>query len=454
MSLYNVHRPSTFSDVVGQKHITDILQAKIISEKSSHNNYLMFGPRGTGKTTCARILSKAINCTDLQKDWNPCNKCSSCEAINKGVTLDYIEIDAASHTGVDNIREEILDKVVYPPTHLKKKVYIIDEVHMLSKWAFNALLKTIEEPSDKVCFIFATTEIHKIPETIISRCQVFNFKKVWTDDMVGLLEKVCKDENIKYTKEALILITKIAEGCPRDALKYVDQINILWDISEEHVSKFLGVAPDALIDEFLMTIKNDDRTKAFDAVDKFHKDWIDLNQFAKQVIMHIDEKLSTDPDFYLKVADIFTEIISQIKYYPYPNIVYKIAINKYSNNWTQNLVKKDEKEEVVKLVEQQKSTNSSSPVQWDINIADLTENLINQIDKPSLKAQLSEHMIIEGLEHNVVQIVVINKMTEMLIKKVDTVIYIEKIISDILGTDTKIQITYVKKDDYFANKLG
>lgn len=147
--------------------------------------------------------------------------------INKGTSLDYVEIDAASYTGVDNIREEIIDKIAYPPTALKKKIYVIDEVHMLSTGAFNALLKTIEEPKDNVCFIFATTEIHKVPETIISRCQVFNFKKVNNPTMTQHLQKICEKEQVQYTLEALNMLSEISEGCVRDAVKYLDQISIL-----------------------------------------------------------------------------------------------------------------------------------------------------------------------------------------------------------------------------------
>ena len=209
MSLANKYRPNTFDKIIWQDHITHILKAQMKNEQRNNHNYLLFGPRGTGKTTAARILSKAINCLDLQ-DGNPCNQCANCNTINKWQTFDYVEIDAASYTGVDNIREEILDKVPYPPTQLKKKIYVIDEVHMLSKSAFNALLKTIEEPNSAVWFIFATTEIHKVPETIVSRCQVFNFKKILKETMTPHLQNICNLEWLSFEDEALNLISDIS----------------------------------------------------------------------------------------------------------------------------------------------------------------------------------------------------------------------------------------------------
>lgn len=483
MSLANKHRPQTFDTVVGQDHITDILKAQIKSDTKKSHNYIFFGPRGTGKTTDARILAKALNCLNLQ-DGNPCNQCANCEVINKGTTLDYIEIDAASHTGVDNIREEILDKVPYPPTQLKKKIYVIDEVHMLSKGAFNALLKTIEEPKDNVCFVLATTEVHKIPDTIISRCQVFNFKKIPVYKMTQHLKNICDKEELKYGEEALNVISRISEGCVRDAVKYVDQVSILGDINEEHITQFLGVASEAAIEDMMNKIKAGNREEIFTQVDALHEQGVDLHQFAKQVLMYIDHNLHQDTDFLLRVSEIFTEIISTIRYYPYPAVVYKVALNKYLNPAKEDpiaaapktvnepkptvsetvdtsaptpVVEKKEEPKVettapIKTSSQETEPAANSPAIWWEH-GDLLGKLLAKVDKPSLKTQLTSQIVIDDIVEDHVKIIVINSMTKMLLDKQENLEYIEWLFTEILEKPIKIELTFEKKEDYFARKL-
>lgn len=252
--------------------------------------------------------------------------------INEGRSLDYVEIDAASHTGVDNIREEIIDKALYPPTTLSKKIYVIDEVHMLSKGAFNALLKTIEEPKNNVCFILATTEIHKVPDTIISRCQVFNYRKVPLQAMVQHLEVICQSEQLQATRPALEIIANLSEGHVRDAVKYIDQVSILGAINEENISKFLGVAGENTVRAFLDVMRTGERNQIFAYLDQIGNSGIDLSQFAKQTIVYIDQHLLESVDFYLEVCKLFGEILSTLRWYPYPLIAYKIAINSYLGN--------------------------------------------------------------------------------------------------------------------------
>lgn len=220
-ALYRVWRSQTFKDVVGQSHITKTLQNALLEGSFSHA-YLFSGPRGTGKTSTAKILAKAVNCEQVPKAAEPCNKCSSCLGITKGSVVDVVEIDAASNNGVDEIRD-IRDKARFAPTEVKIKVYIIDEVHMLSQGAFNALLKTLEEPPAHVMFILATTESHKIPLTIISRCQRFDFKRISRNSIVQHLQVVCEEEDIKIQEAALHLLAQVAEGGMRDALSLLDQ---------------------------------------------------------------------------------------------------------------------------------------------------------------------------------------------------------------------------------------
>ncbi len=239
-ALYRKYRPSVFDDVCGQEHITSILRYEADNNSVSHA-YLFSGSRGTGKTTCAKILAKSVNCLNL-KDGNPCGECENCRAIDNGTTTDVFEMDAATNTGVDYIRD-LRDNVLYTPSMLKKRVYIIDEAHMLSDSAFNALLKTIEEPPEHVLFIFATTEQHKIPATIISRCQRFEFRRISMESLVKRLMYIAEREGIELTREGAFLIAKTAQGGMRDAISLMELCaGSSNEITAEHVNNVLGTS--------------------------------------------------------------------------------------------------------------------------------------------------------------------------------------------------------------------
>lgn len=259
-ALYRKWRPRTFDDVVGQSSITDTLKNAIKRNKISHA-FLFAGPRGTGKTSCAKIFAKALNCTNLQ-DGEPCNECENCLAADKGSMSDIIEIDAASNNGVDEIRD-IRDKVKYAPTQGKYKVYIIDEVHMLSMGAFNALLKTLEEPPEHVVFILATTELQKVPATIISRTQRYNFKRIEQAELVARMQYILQQEDVEYEPRSLEVIAQIADGGMRDSLSILDQI-LSYDqdkVKYKDALKITGYADQAKIETllyYLLTYKTQD----------------------------------------------------------------------------------------------------------------------------------------------------------------------------------------------------
>ena len=264
-ALYRKWRPRTFDDVVGQGAITDTLKNAIKRNKISHA-FLFAGPRGTGKTSCAKIFAKALNCTNLQ-DGEPCNECANCLAADKGSMNDIIEIDAASNNGVDEIRD-IRDKVKYAPTQGKYKVYIIDEVHMLSMGAFNALLKTLEEPPEHVVFILATTELQKVPATIISRTQRYNFKRISENDLVTRMQYILGQEKIDFEPKALEVIAQIADGGMRDSLSILDQI-LSYDqdkVKYEDALKITGYADQAKIEELLLQLLQEQTQTALDLV--------------------------------------------------------------------------------------------------------------------------------------------------------------------------------------------
>lgn len=239
-ALYRKWRPLVFEDVIGQSHVTDTLKSQLENNRLSHA-YLFTGTRGTGKTTCAKILARAVNCQNL-KFGDPCNECPSCTGILNGSILDVLEIDAASNNGVENIRE-IRDEVSYLPAEVKKRVYIIDEVHMLSTGAFNALLKTLEEPPEHAVFILATTEVHKVPATILSRCQRFDFKRISPSAIAARLKKIALSEQLDLTDGGASLIARLADGSMRDALSILDRLALSakQTLDEDYISQSMGL---------------------------------------------------------------------------------------------------------------------------------------------------------------------------------------------------------------------
>ncbi len=311
-ALYRKWRPLKFDDVIGQTHITDTIKNEIVNSRLAHA-YLFTGTRGTGKTTTAKILSRAVNCLS-PIDGNPCNECEVCRAILSDTCLDVQEIDAASNTGVDNIRD-IISQVNYVATVGKYKVYIIDEVHMLSKGAFNALLKTLEEPPAHIIFILATTEIQQIPATILSRCQRFDFKTISVTDIVSNIAKILDNENIFATEDALEYVAYLGDGSMRDSLSILDQCLAFSDgeLTLEKVVDVVGAVDDKILYEFARDISANDTVSALRRFNKCIEDGKNIDNIAKGILGVLREIIlyKVSPDSF-KVSKIKLSYLEKI----------------------------------------------------------------------------------------------------------------------------------------------
>lgn len=305
-ALYREWRPRSFNDVVGQKHITTTLKNQIINNRIAHA-YLLCGTRGTGKTSTAKILAKAVNCLDI-KDGEPCNQCEMCKNINAGLAIDVVELDAASHNGVGNIRD-IIEEVQYPPREARYKVYIMDEVHMLSDGAVNAFLKTLEEPPSRTIFILATTDPQKLPITILSRCQRFDFTRIRSEEIFERLRRIVKEQGVFADDKSLYLISRMSDGAMRDAQSVLDQaismgngkveynevLNMLGLVTNEHLLRLT----DAMIDK--------DVEKSMKIVDDIVFSGKDIYNFIKEMITHMRNlmmvKVSNNPEDILDMSE-------------------------------------------------------------------------------------------------------------------------------------------------------
>ena len=295
---YRKYRPQTFDDVYGQRHITVTLQNQVQSGRVSHA-YLFTGTRGTGKTTCAKLLARAVNC-EHPVNGNPCNECPTCRGIMDGSILDVLELDAASNTGVDNMRA-ILEETTYPPANAKRRVYIIDEVHMLSAGAFNALLKTLEEPPEYVMFILATTELHRVAATILSRCQRFDFKRIEPREIAANLSAIAEKEGFRIAPKALDLLAKLADGSARDSLSLLERCMIGnggEELTEAAVIEAMGISTNESLSAIVGAIAEQNASAALLALDRIYMDGRDIRSSLERLAAYFRDVLlyQTAPD--------------------------------------------------------------------------------------------------------------------------------------------------------------
>lgn len=380
-ALYRTYRPQKFDEVAGQKQIIQTLKNAIKDNKIAHA-YLFTGPRGTGKTTMAKLLAKALNCSCNEA--KPCNECEACKAINEGSFADVIEIDAASNNGVDEVRS-LIDKVKYAPIEGKYKVYIIDEVHMMSQGAFNALLKTLEEPPAHVIFVLATTEPHKVLPTILSRCQRFDFGRISTDDIKERVKDVLASENVSYDDEVIELVSELCDGGMRDALSILDQtIAYAGDsITAADVRSIYGIVSNEEKIDFLNNIVNNQHQTLLETISDFDKRGVDISRLTNNLIDLLKEcviyngsnsfkglkvinpnncddieKISTKKAF--KMIDVLVEALSSYRKVGTPKTLFEIACLKMCEI-SDNVVEKVVYKEVVKEVAKETKTVVTKP---------------------------------------------------------------------------------------------
>ena len=499
MALYRKFRPDTFSDVKGQDHIVTTLKNQIKTERIGHA-YLFCGTRGTGKTTIAKILAKAVNCEN-PIDGNPCGECKTCKAIAAGASMNVIEIDAASNNGVDNIRE-IVDEVTYSPAEGKYKVYIIDEVHMLSLGAFNALLKTLEEPPSYIIFILATTEVHKLPITILSRCQRYDFKRISIETITERLKELMRAEGSVVEERALHYIAKTADGSMRDALSLLDQclaFHYNKELTYDIVLDILGAVDTEVFSQLLRQIINQDVKGCIDLLNDIIMQGRELTQFisdftwylrnlllaktSKDVESIIDmssenlKKLKEEAellevDTMLRYIRIFSELSGQIKYAAAKRILIEVTLVKLCKpemehtedsilERIRNIEMKLEKGLVVTsqntiettAVKNETSTKVKPKLERAVpdDVKKIVQNwqgLVAQMSQPAKNHLQTAHLSLSG-DNNLLIVVRDGPPSDYYLKNVEHKEQLENALSSFLGKEVQVTIQAIQEHEDF-----
>ena len=472
MSLYTKYRPQDFDNLVGQNFIKETLKKAICEEKTVWA-YLFCWPRWTGKTSTARIFAKAINCLNPH-EWNPCLECEVCKEFAEEKLIDIIEIDAASHTWVDNIRE-IIEKAQFAPTKTKFKVYIIDEVHMLSKWAFNALLKILEEPPKHVKFILATTETHKVPETIISRCQRYDFKRIDNDSIRERLLFIAKYEDIKIDEDSLNYIISSSNWWLRNAISLFEQLIENKEINYQKIVEKLWISSLEERQNFIEKLKNKDLS-IIDDFDKIIDSWKNLKLFFKELIFSVKDRIISDLKNKKEISDlinifeILDETYAKTKYSLDENTTFLVWILKIIWNYknteiiekipTKNISKKEEKIEnhVKKIEKEELKEEDLNDIFWEIDFSESKLENTEKLEKSNWNFDLEKFIlevkqnwwkwaltmslrwIIFSLEEQILRFEPKTKMARLNLENADNRVVMLKSLEDLWFKDFKIII--------------
>lgn len=491
MSLYLKYRSKDFEDIVEQDFVKQILKNQVIKSQAWElrlSNYLFTWARGIGKTSIARIVARWLNCLE-PKNGNPCNECDNCRTILENKSMDFYEIDAASNTSVDNVRDEIINKAIFRPTQLKKKIYIIDEVHMLSGSAFNALLKIMEEPPEYLVFILATTELHKVPETIISRCQVFNFKKITVQGIVERLKYIADQEKIETDEDGLKLLAQISDGGMRDAIKYLEQVSNFGKVDKTNVSNFLGLISEKEFEDFVQLRKNKDNDGIIKFIDQAESNGIDMIVFLKQFLSYLDANMHwSNISSYLQITDICKSIFEKIRFFPNIYLLCKIEfghieggrhmsdIDKNDNKVedkpiqqstpvVEKVIESPEPEQVVEEVKKEetpkedvdnivddKSDNANNIN--DLDVKQLKDLIIKNIDSKTIKDIRERSCSVSKIEDSTLYVDVIDKWVMILLQNPKSIKELEDTLQKIYSQWYRIKYNFIDKNELFMKMMG